>query len=648
MSCEGHRAKYFDHLAGHLEGGNAHHLEKLYQAASNQPNGDMAELAELKTRLLFGDMQTLGIKPPTHAANGLPKKKSQHGYAAIYDHLKQQGYFEKRKNGKTPRAARPVKPKVVQKQGETEKAPKAETRKEAHPVHEIAPERLQEITQQAQKGLSFVGLTEEETAEQVERFPIWQYLPRCGKCGRWMSTQNPVCQNPRCGLAGQQQGEPIPWPPEGANFKRSRVQASGISGLEDTDREPGISVTEPPLEGHEHDPARESPSLRADNASTHVKPEWVTAGQWITEKETGKNWWLASVDDNGSMNLSESPEALPMRATLLFDEYEPREEEPESSASEMNEEILDDLDSLADETLPTNTPTGHDYQITEADALGKGGAKTKARANVEAIKLIKQLEEEGRMATPDEQAILIKFVGWGGLPGVFDRRNEWYNPNASYGMYRDKPEFYDEYQELKQLLTPEEWNAASRSTVNAHYTSATVVKGVWDALQHMGYAQTHGTVLEPASGVGHFFGLMPEAFKGSNKVAVELDPFTARIAKQLYQNADVRNSGFEATTLPNDYFDLAISNVPFGNFPVVDKDFLGARRFLTRSIHNFFFAKALDKVKPGGTVAFITSRYTLDSKDDEIRKYLAEHADLVGALRLPNTAFKENAGTEVT
>jgi hypothetical protein len=446
------------------------------------------------------------------------------------------------------------------------------------------------------------------------------------------------------------------------------VQAQGLSEVEDTAQEltveghltevepifinapeeQTLSVTEPPFEGNEDDFTRESPSLNENKSSTRTQPDWVTEGQWVTEKETGKSWWLSSVDENGSMNLSDDPEALPMRATLLFDEYEPRDEESETISPEIDEEILDELDTLADETLTTNTPIGHDYQITDADALGKGGAKTKARANLEAIKLIKQLETEGRMATPEEQAVLVKFVGWGGLPGVFDRRNEWYNPNASYGYNRDKPEFYDEYKELKELLTDEEWNAASRSTVNAHYTSATVVKGVWAALQHMGYDQKNGTVLEPASGIGHFFGLMPDEFKGCNKVAVELDPLTARIAKQLYQNADVRNSGFEATTLPNDYLDLAISNVPFGNFPVVDKDFLGARRFLTRSIHNFFFAKSLDKVKPGGTVAFITSRYSLDSKDDAIRKYLAEHADLVGAIRLPNTAFKENAGTEVT
>ena len=692
MSCEGHRAQYFDHLAENLEGVNASQLEKIYQAACNQPNGEMEELAELKTRLLFGDMQGLGIKPPTHSASGLPKKKSQHGYAAIYNHLKQQGYFERKKNGRKPSDNGKTKPKreplppkqfkakIAQTlQGQSgkssEKPQKTQKGKAEGQTGAIAPERAEAITQQAHTGLSFVGLTEAETAEHVARFPVWKYLPRCGKCGRWMSTQNPVCQNPKCGLAGQQQGDPIPWPPPGANFKKSRVQAPGFSEEEDpthesseeghlTEVEPALlnatedealSVDEPLLEGHDHESTRESPSL--DKSPTRIKPDWVTAGQWVTERETGKSWWLASVDENGSMNLSEDPEALPMRATLLFDEYEPREEEItpqiteeelETVIEEIEEEVLDDLDALADETLETTPPTGHDYQITDADALGKGGAKTKARANLEAIKLIKQLEEEGRMATPEEQAILVKFVGWGGLPGVFDRRNEWYNPDSSYGMYRDKPEFYDEYQELKELLTTEEWNAASRSTVNAHYTSATVVKGVWDALKHMGYDQTNGTVLEPASGTGHFFGLMPETFKGSNKVAVELDPFTARIAKQLYQNADVRNSGFEATTLPNDYFDLAISNVPFGNFPVVDKDFLGARRFLTRSIHNFFFAKALDKVKPGGTVAFITSRYTLDSKDDSIRKYLAEHADLVGALRLPNTAFKENAGTEVT
>ncbi|HNB53995.1 MAG TPA: N-6 DNA methylase, partial [Anaerolineales bacterium] len=308
-----------------------------------------------------------------------------------------------------------------------------------------------------------------------------------------------------------------------------------------------------------------------------------------------------------------------------------------------DEEILEDE---AFEEPALAVPHGHDYQITDADELGKGGAKTKARQNIEAIKLIQKLEEEGRMATPEEQAVLVKFVGWGGLPQMFDSRNEWWRPGLSYSG--QKPEFYEEYQELKKLLTEEEWRAASRSTVNAHYTSATVVRGMWDALKHMGYDRADGNVLEPAVGSGNFFGVMPEEFQASHKVGVELDAFTARIARHLYQNADVRNMGFEKTNLPNDFFDLAISNVPFGNFPVVDREFQGTRRFLTRSIHNFFFAKALDKVKPGGTVAFISSRYTLDSKDDSIRKYLAEKADLVGAIRLPNTAFKENAGTEVT
>jgi N12 class adenine-specific DNA methylase len=290
-------------------------------------------------------------------------------------------------------------------------------------------------------------------------------------------------------------------------------------------------------------------------------------------------------------------------------------------------------------------PRGPDYVITDADELGKGGAKTKARNNIAAIKLVKQLEAEGRMATPEEQAVLVKFVGWGGLPGVFDYKNEQYK---RWPSYYPKPEFYDQWLELKELLTKEEWEAAANSTLNAHYTSATVVRGVWKALAHMGFDRFKGNVLEPAAGIGHFFGCMPDEYKGCHKMGVELDAFTARIAKHLYQNANIENSGFEDTNLPDNFFDLAISNVPFGNYGVTDREFRGPLRFLTRSIHNFFFAKSLRKVKPGGVVAFVTSRYTLDSQDPAIREHMAKEADLVGAIRLPNTAFKENAGTEVT
>ena len=296
----------------------------------------------------------------------------------------------------------------------------------------------------------------------------------------------------------------------------------------------------------------------------------------------------------------------------------------------------------------TITARGVDYVISEDNDIGEGGPKAKARANIAAIHLVRQLEEEGRLATPEEQEILVRYVGWGAFPQVFDPKNEWWENKYTFGP-KEKPPFFDEWKELKGLLSEDEWQAASKSTVNAHYTSPTVIRAMWKALDQMGFDRKSGNILEPAAGVGHFFGMMPDEYKGATRVGVELDDTTAAIAKHLYQNADIRNAGFEETNLPNGFFDLAISNVPFGNFGVVDQEFKGRDKFLTESIHNYFFAKGLKKVKPGGTVAFITSRYTMDSPTHQrVRERLAEEADLVGAIRLPNTAFKGNAGTEVT
>ncbi len=1060
MSCEAHRGKYFQHLAENVPGVDAQDLEKLYQTATNQPNEAMAEVVELKTRMLFHDMQLAGLKPPTHSPTGLPKKKSQHGYAAVFDFLKGKGHFDPKKktrqaeengaakgsnNGRMPpqnlkvAVAEHLREPRETANGHATKAPVENGEEKSSKKPENAPsERTETVATEAKSGLSLVGMDEDDNREHAARFPVWKHVPRCGKCGRWMSTQNPVCQNPKCGRRGETQGEPVAWPPAGANFKHSRIQArtplaplpplptkattttkrkggkgerkqvspqgsttedareavkqriiddarakhalageeagvsyeamkavatgqaaseepknptpeqpalnrneaiiktsrgikrveiTGIDGdvidyeevlpgpypirgagrimkslvqtwgtpaMADLERyiagvtpipeasQPEETPTSPPAPSAEEgrdpdtrppeeqaaweqavdeeaaqrtrekaeilhrnglmeqegkvvgDPTNPEAALafsaklrdaarKADQQADGATPskmkrlrEYARAGYADAERIESSLLRCekcgAFLDKNGECNhpncpthrpvLEDDPETYGDRLedfeAAAFSGIQEEEPEPTSPARReadeferteqfiqgqlnlmlaqryarehpdapivaginkavedvtavqnatsqarmermarlMDEYLLDHPDAeieavrayvmanlVAEEeaspapdtpetgefgrcekcgafldkngecnnpNCPTKTgepetdgnarkqtetegdeaedeeeifeedafeepalavPQGPDYHITDADELGKGGAKTKARQNIEAIKLIKQLDEEGRMATPEEQAILVKFVGWGGLPQMFDSRNEYYNPNASYsyGGNRQKPEFYDEYHELKKLLTEAEWRAASRSTVNAHYTSATVVRGVWDALKHMGYDKADGNVLEPAVGSGNFFGVMPEEFQASHKVGVELDAFTARIARHLYQNADVRNMGFEKTNLPNDFFDLAISNVPFGNFPVVDREFnKGGRRFLTRSIHNFFFAKALDKVKPGGTVAFISSRYTLDSKDDSVRKYLAEKADLVGAIRLPNTAFKENAGTEVT
>ena len=264
------------------------------------------------------------------------------------------------------------------------------------------------------------------------------------------------------------------------------------------------------------------------------------------------------------------------------------------------------------------------FHITD-DNLGVGGAKAKYQANINAIKLLKSLEADGRQAIPEQQEVLSRYVGWGGLADAFDPTKEnWRN----------------EYTELKQLLTPEEYEAARASTLNAHYTSPTVIKAIYEAVGNMGF-QT-GNILEPSMGVGNFFGLLPEEMRNSRLYGVELDSITGRIAQQLYPKADITVAGFE-TTDRRDFFDLAIGNVPFGQYQVNDR----AYNKLGFSIHDYFFAKTLDQVRPGGIVAFVTSRYTMDKQSPEVRKYIAERAELLGAIRLPNNAFKANAGTEV-
>ena len=270
------------------------------------------------------------------------------------------------------------------------------------------------------------------------------------------------------------------------------------------------------------------------------------------------------------------------------------------------------------------------YHISfnEAENTGKGFApKEKFRQNVEAIRTLEKIEGERRTATPEEQEILAKYVGWGGLADAFDS---------------SKANWANEYQELKNLLSPEEYASARESTLNAHYTSPVIIQAIYDAVGKMGF--TRGNVLDPAAGIGNFYGCLPEEMEGSRLYGAELDGITGRIAKQLYPHADIQITGFENTTYPNDFFDVAVGNVPFGQYKVSDRQY-DKHNFL---IHDYFFAKTLDKVRPGGIVAFVTSKGTMDKKNPEVRKYLAQRAELLGAVRLPNTAFKENAGTEVT
>lgn len=263
-------------------------------------------------------------------------------------------------------------------------------------------------------------------------------------------------------------------------------------------------------------------------------------------------------------------------------------------------------------------------RITD-EHLGEGGPKAKFQANVNAIRLLKELEAAGQQASPEQQEVLSRYVGWGGLSDAFDP---------------EKPVWALEYAQLKELLTPEEYAAARSSTLNAHYTSPTVIQAIYEAVDRMGFET--GNILEPSMGVGNFFGMLPEKMRNSRLYGVELDPVSGRIAKQLYPKADITVGGFE-TTDRRDFFDLAIGNVPFGQYQVNDK----AYNKLNFSIHNYFFAKALDQVRPGGVVAFVTSRYTMDAKDSTVRRYLAQRAELLGAIRLLNDAFKKNAGAEV-
>ena len=316
--------------------------------------------------------------------------------------------------------------------------------------------------------------------------------------------------------------------------------------------------------------------------------------------------------------------------------HEPDEDKPPLTDEELDElpistvmdgkvQTFPDAAAL-DEALnaePVPEAAGN-FHITD-EHLGEGGAKQKYARNIAAIRTLFQLEQEHRGATAEEQQVLSQYVGWGGLADAFDP---------------GKDSWAKEYAELKGLLSEDEYSAARSSTLNAHYTSPTVIRGIYDAVEHMGFR--NGNILEPSMGVGNFFGMLPDTMQGSRLYGVELDSITGRIAKKLYPQADITVAGFE-TTDRRDFYDLAVGNVPFGQYKVNDK----AYNKLGFSIHNYFFAKAIDQVRPGGIVAFVTSRYTMDSKDSTARKHMAERADLLGAIRLPNNAFRANAGTDV-
>ena len=277
-----------------------------------------------------------------------------------------------------------------------------------------------------------------------------------------------------------------------------------------------------------------------------------------------------------------------------------------------------------DVKFPVDT-RNNNFVITDEN-LGVNGPKTRLHANVAAVETLKKIEAEGRIATPEEQKILSGYTGWGAIPQAFDSRND---------------DWKNEYEKLKIVLDDAEYSEARRSTLNAHYTSPIVINAIYEGLKNIGFEK--GKILEPAMGIGNFFGVMPESMRSSELHGVELDDLTGRIAKQLYPNANIQIKGFEKTTFENNSFDVVIGNVPFGNYKVNDKDY-NKNNFL---IHDYFIAKSLDKVHPGGVVAVVTSKGTMDKENDDIRKYIAQRAELLGAIRLPDTAFKANAGTEV-
>ena len=314
--------------------------------------------------------------------------------------------------------------------------------------------------------------------------------------------------------------------------------------------------------------------------------------------------------------------------SVVIDLTAPAQEETPAKKEELPAPPTVRREKVSPFVLHPEIPTSerHNFRITD-DHLGEGGAKTKFKNNVAAIRTLKEIEFDDRLATTEEQEILSRYVGWGGLPQAFDENND---------------QWADEFTELYGLLSPEEYEAAKATTLNAHYTSPTVIKAIYQAVENMGFRT--GNVLEPSCGIGNFFGLVPESMKDSKLFGVELDSITGRIAQQLYQQNSIAVQGFEDTELPDSFFDLAIGNVPFGSYSLHDKRY-DKHHFL---IHDYFFARTLDKVRPGGLIAFVTSKGTMDKQNPNVRKYIAERAELIGAIRLPNNTFYANAGTQVT
>ena len=355
------------------------------------------------------------------------------------------------------------------------------------------------------------------------------------------------------------------------------------------------------------------PKANAAQEDDIKKPKSTASGTTDAENEGQTSPHMAG--STVQKDDTDKPEPTASGTTDAENVEQPIKEPADSSEPEV---IQDEVD-LQEMPAPCNF-------IIKDDRLGEGGAKAKFGMNMEAIRTLKKMESENRPATSDEQQILSRYVGWGGVPDAFEP---------------EKAGWEKEYQELKAALTPEEYDSAKSSVLNAHYTSPTVIKAIYGAVSSMGF--TSGRILEPACGIGNFFGLLPEAMSESKLYGVELDGVSGRIAKLLYPNARIHITGYEDAGFPGDFFDLAIGNVPFGQYQVNDPQY----NRLGFSIHNYFIAKSLDMVHPGGILAFVTTRYTMDSKNKEVREYLSKRADLLGAIRLPNSAFKANANTDV-
>ena len=372
----------------------------------------------------------------------------------------------------------------------------------------------------------------------------------------------------------------------------------------------GAAHEQPESAGGGNDPDRADLQLSFLEAAIPTEAQQIESIDQAESEKSSSAFVLSQADIEKALRRGSNFENSKLRIWEIEVNEVPTT--PEAAAAE---------EGLNEEGAPE--PAGN-FRITDEE-LGAGGPKQKFARNIKAIKTLFTLEQEHRGATAEEQQVLSQYVGWGGLADAFDP---------------DKSSWAKEYAELKGLLSEEEYKAARGSVLNAHYTSPTVIRAIYDAVERMGFRT--GNILEPSMGVGNFFGMLPESMADSRLYGVELDSITGRIAQKLYPEANIKVAGFE-TTDRRDFYDLAIGNVPFGNYKVNDK----AYNKLNFSIHNYFFAKAIDQVRPGGIVAFVTSRYTLDSKDSAARKHIAERADLLGAIRLPNNAFRANAGTDV-